>query len=646
MRELSRYRLLCGRDEPAVDTRELRVEPLVCRLEGIDLRYLAFGDVELVRRLFVAIRDDAWGTVPPVVGGLEVEERDDSFRISFEAVNEAGDLCFRWRGELAGSRDGTLDCRLDGAADSDCRFNRIGFCVLHPREHAGRRYRALTPDGKIEGRLPDTIGRQLIVDGLPSPLFPSFDRLEVEVADGLWARFEFEGDLFEMEDQRNWTDASFKTYSTPLRLGFPHQARAGQKIRQHIRLSVSGERPRPTRRPRGAVTVVLGEDLGVTLPALGLGMASHGGDLSEREAGLLRALRLGSLRADLRLDGEDCQAELERAVDATKAVGARLELALHLGDEPEEELDALADRLGEHGGLVERALVFTADAVTPAQWVRLARERLARALPAAAFGGGTDGWFVDLNRDRPDLVGLDAVAYSINATVHADDDTSVLETPAAQGDTVRSARAFCGDVPIAVGPVTLRPRAWPFGELAPGLGGLPFQVDLRQPSLFAAAWTAASLKHLAEGGASSVSYFETTGWRGVVEREEGPALDVFPSWPGMTFPLYHVLADAGEWKGGRLVAASSGEPLAVEALAVRVDGRLRVLVARLSPRAGRCELGPLPAGRATVRVLDESTAESAASDPEAFRAESEEREVSDGRLELELAPYSVVRVDA
>ena len=28
----------------------------------------------------------------------------------------------------------------------------------------------------------------------------------------------FEGDLFEMEDQRNWTDASYKTYSTPLRI--------------------------------------------------------------------------------------------------------------------------------------------------------------------------------------------------------------------------------------------------------------------------------------------------------------------------------------------------------------------------------------------------------------------------------------------
>ena len=55
---------------------------------------------------------------------------------------------------------------------------------------------------------------------------------KIELADGLWARFEFEGDLFEMEDQRNWTDASFKTYSTPISLGWPHRAQAGQEIRQ------------------------------------------------------------------------------------------------------------------------------------------------------------------------------------------------------------------------------------------------------------------------------------------------------------------------------------------------------------------------------------------------------------------------------
>src|SRR5262249_14714666 len=154
----------------------------------------------------VAVRDTAWGTIPPEVSALEVETRADSFRVSFDARHEAGDLRFRWHGELVGA-DGELDCRLDGVAESDFDYNRIGFCVLHPREHAGVPYRARTPDGELTGTLPETIGAQRSEGGKLYPLFPSYERLELELGDGLVAQFEFEGDLFEMEDQRNWTDA-------------------------------------------------------------------------------------------------------------------------------------------------------------------------------------------------------------------------------------------------------------------------------------------------------------------------------------------------------------------------------------------------------------------------------------------------------
>ena len=138
MGEPSRFQLWHGRDEPPAETHDLRAGPLAARLEGIDLRYVRVGGVEVVRRLFVAVRDNAWGTIPPRVSGLEVEEDADSFRIEFEALHEAGDLRFRWRGTLVGEADGSLDCLLDGVAETDFDYNRIGFCVLHPiRECAG-----------------------------------------------------------------------------------------------------------------------------------------------------------------------------------------------------------------------------------------------------------------------------------------------------------------------------------------------------------------------------------------------------------------------------------------------------------------------------------------------------------------------------
>ena len=84
------------------------------------------------------------------------------------------------------------------------------------------------------GCFPDLIGPQALVDGSYHPLFPPFDRLELDLPSGGRLLFEFEGDLWEVEDHRNWTDANFKTYSTPVSLGRPAPLEAGQGLRQRL----------------------------------------------------------------------------------------------------------------------------------------------------------------------------------------------------------------------------------------------------------------------------------------------------------------------------------------------------------------------------------------------------------------------------
>ena len=75
---------------------------------------------------------------------------------------------------------------------------------------------------------------QAFVDGAYRALFPAYDRLEVELPAGGRLLLELEGDLWETEDHRNWTDANFKTYSTPIALGRPAPLEAGQERRQRL----------------------------------------------------------------------------------------------------------------------------------------------------------------------------------------------------------------------------------------------------------------------------------------------------------------------------------------------------------------------------------------------------------------------------
>ena len=119
--------------------------------------------------------------------------------------------------------------RSAGYAQRDYEYARIGICVLHaPAEHRGRAYRASGEGRVTTGTIPDLIAPQRFERGIPLALFPPYDELAIAMAHGGEVRFSFEGDLFEMEDQRNWTDASFKSYSTPFALGTSHRARRGE----------------------------------------------------------------------------------------------------------------------------------------------------------------------------------------------------------------------------------------------------------------------------------------------------------------------------------------------------------------------------------------------------------------------------------
>jgi hypothetical protein len=281
--------------------------------------------------------------------------------------------------------------------------------------------------------------------------------------------------------------------------------------------------------------------------------------------------------------------------------------------------------------------------------VGLARRVFRDVDAGARFGAGTNAYFTELNRGRPDTSAMDLVAYSVNPQVHAFDNATLAETLEAQARTVDSARAFCGRTPIAISPVTLKPRFNPDAtgpDPEPPPGQLPKQVDVRQMSLFGAGWTLGSLKYLAESGVDSVTFYETTGWRGVMEEEAAiPAPRTFRSLPGSVFPLYHVLADACALAGARVMSTASSDTLAVEAMTLRRGNQTCTVLANLGPRPRRVVLPHLRSGR--VRHMDETNVVEAMTRPEEFRRQPAiAAAVGSEGLTVDLLPYAVARVDA
>ena len=653
--------LYYGKDEPLPEQLALRAGPLSLVYENGDLRYIRLGDQEIVRRIYVAVRDRNWDTLLPVLSNVQVEAGEACFRITYDAEHRQGDIRFTWRATIAGDAGGTIRFAMDGQAQTTFLRNRIGFCVLHPATCAAAPTQIEHVDGTLEAsEFPVHVAPQAVIDGMIHPVYPFADMRAVshEVVPGVWAEVRFDGEIFELEDQRNWTDGSYKTYGTPLRLPFPAEIAAGTRVAQTVRLTPNDERgtmndeqAARSAAPDNSSFIVHRSSVVGRLPRIGLGAASHGQVLSQRELERLHVLNLAHVRVDLQLADSEYAGVFRRVAAEAAALGVSLEAALFLSDDAQAELGALVAMLRELRPPLAAWLIFhVAEKSTSERWIALARARLAVYDPAIPIGSGTNVYFTELNRQRPPAAALDMICYSINPQVHAFDNASLTETCATIAATLASARQFALGRPVAITPITFKPRfnpnaTGPEPERRPG--ELPPQVDVRQMSLFGAGWTLGSLKYLAEGGAASATFYETTGWRGVMETAAGsPLPEAFRAPPGGVFPLYHVLADAGEFAGAEVITSMSSDPLKVDGLALYKDRMLRVLLANLSGAPQRLAVRGLGT-RVLVRLLDETNAEAAMRDPETFRAQrGEEQAAEDGTLELALRPYAVVRIDS
>jgi D-apionolactonase len=643
-----------GTDAPLPERRTLRAGPVTAQLEGGDLRYVTVGDREVVRRLYVGVRNRNWDTIEPCYTAFEVEDGGDRFAVRFTAVHQDGDVDFTWDGTIVGSADGTIEAAMDGVVGRDFLRNRIGFCVLHPMALAGTPVVVETTDGTSESAFPDLI----------SPHQPFVDMVSIShpVGGETTARvtIRFEGDLFEDEDQRNWTDASYKTYCTPLRLPYPVEVKQGQEIRQRVTISVSGELP-----PDGAESGRADADVKIdaravgTLPPIGFGAATHRGPLGQAAVAALRAVKPAHLWVEVDLSDPEWVDSLARATREARALETGLEVWVVADEEGGDGLARLAKGLGEvsERTTVQRVLVFppvSRPIRFPRQDLTTTPEVLARAKAAFAeagltlpLGGGAQTYFTEFNRasDSMPLGEMAVAGFTINPQVHAFDNASLVETLAAQAETVRSARAIVGEVAVIVGPVSLKPRFNPnaTGDVPePGPDHLPDTVDPRQLSLFAAGWTLGSIRHLAESGAATLTYYETTGWRGLVERTDGlTRRSLFPSKPGGLFPLYHVFAVLVGFAGGDLLQVAVADPLTHEALALRSGERLLVLLGSFVDEARTVSLTVPALSDAAVRLLDESSYEAAAENAEFFLAGGEAVEARGGRVDLTLPPFGV-----
>jgi hypothetical protein len=601
---------------------------------GGQLRWFKYGTSEVLRGIYGAVRDENWDTISPRIEQLSINRDDDNFRIEFTALCKRETIDYRWRGEIVGTADSVVRYRFAGVSHSTFLRNRIGLCVLHPiRDCAGRPCQLVHTDGTTE----DTEFPLAIAPDQP---FVRVAALRHCVVDGVDAEVRFHGDVFETEDQRNWTDASFKTYSTPLELPFPVEVRPGDTVEQEVVVRLLGNTRRlSSRQPEAAVTLVVGQAL--NLPRIGFTHPGRAADLNESEVARLTLLRPQHLRAVLRLEEPAFMLDLQVAAADARRLGTQLQVVLNLSDGGEHDLVRSLDDLLAYSTTVAEWTVLDRGNVASANQLQQIRAALGASIAEPCIGLGTSNNFAELNRSRPASGIADFLTYDVNPQTHAFDNATIVENLAGQSETARTARSFSGGAAVQVGPITLRwqspvdinatvdrPRAT-----------IPRDADPRQTSTFLAGWALGSIAALSQERVAAATYFELAGCRGIVGSHRQAQLPApFGPLAAAVYPVYHVFADIAELRDGKWYALKVDMPDAVFGLLCRHAQSVTALVSNITERPWACRLPFTPS---RLRVLDHTSESSATHAPGEFR----NRWYDGSTAEIVLAPRSYVRVE-
>ena len=634
---------LYGTDEFVEAPRILQAGPLSAELDAGNLRHIRYHDREMIRAISFIVRDKNWGTYAPKISQLEMQEVPGSFRVSYEAVIEGE---FRYSAVITGAANGSLRFSGTGNAISDFLTNRTGFVVLHPIEGvAGAACTVEHVDGRVKKtRFP------LLID----PVQPMRDLRAIthEFSPGLKVTCRMEGDTFEMEDQRNWTDASYKTYVRPLALPWPYTIAEGAALDQSVTLSVSGSVPDIGSKERRSSLIISKTMSGSSMPPLGIGLHPKDAGTTMENAQVIKEAAPSHIvcHYDPRLGHS--HKDLKRMAEVGKEVGAELwlEFVIPSVENFEEDIREAGREAVELGDPFSTVLVSPAPDLKctlpgspwpPCPPLEACYQAARKAFPGARIGGGMFSFFTELNRKRPPLDLLDFVTFTTVAIFHAGDDRSAMEGLESLPYLAKTVRAFIDDKPYHVGPSAIGLRMNPYGEapmpnprnIRQAMNGM----DPRQRGLFGAAWSVGFVARFAKGGASALTLGGGTGEFGIAYANEDYPQPWFDENGGV-YPVYHAIKGLAQLRRQPLLDLEISTPDQLQAIAARRDGGLELWVTNLTDQTKRVELTPKLTGKVSIlfaMVFERSTKDLSV-------MESLEQPFVEG--ELALPPYAVARL--
>ncbi|GAA2184546.1 hypothetical protein GCM10009785_32910 [Brooklawnia cerclae] len=489
--------------------------PWSAKLADRELFGIEFDGSRVLDGVRLAVRDPDWYTLRGVVETEDQVWTDDGLSVTVveRLTSDDADLTAEIRFAIE-NQGASVGLRLRALRDS--AVNRAGLVALLPGTLAGSDLTVDTVDGYSHPlRLPVQV----------SPYQPCLGIKGLRwTRDGVDVEVDFAGDTFEMEDQRNWCDFSFKVYNRPLGLPFPYMLRKDAVISQSVVARARHAPQSEGRRisaasPRSWRSVDGGRG---GLPTFDLGASTR--FLDSPPSADLGCEVPDALVLEV-TDRDPLGRIAEQARRETRGAGIPLDLRVRAGSEA--GLESVLDFFGQTDLRIARLAAFDASTLVTESDVWRSLVRLNRSF-GAELVAGTCGHFAEFNRNVHRFPSdADGYCFSLSPQMHVQEQRHIREVVDAIPGVIASARELVEGRPLLIGPITLRPRlnAVATREGGPGPSDLagfgPEYVsestDARQGTPFAGAWTAACLAQLIGSEVAEVCLYESSGPRGIRE---------------------------------------------------------------------------------------------------------------------------------
>lgn len=490
--------------------RLLKSGQLCCELEDGAVRHVHWRGVEIIRGIAYLLRDADWGTVPSTIDGLAIEESDERFQVDFDLQWKVQGSTMSAKARIQGHASGQLSFVVEASTPVPLVTNRCGFVVLHPASAARAPLVIEHTDGSVE------------LTAFPTAVSPgqvAFDirRLRHEPAPGLAVDCRLQAELphdplgkFEMEDQRNWSDASFKTYVASLLDPWPYTLPADRSMAQSVHLSVSESSCSSSSAVPAhaqAAPVECSHASQHRMPAIGLGVPLHAATMGPAEEDAATWLKPAWLVAEVDArepDGLLPQLECLAGLAARCGALVQIDVICPEAHAPGDVAASVAQACHRAGLAIQAIRACPAPYLKSYQptddWPVLPgletyAQAFARQFPQARVGGGMLTNFTELNRKRQTPQHIDFIGHGTCPLVHAADDTSVMQTHQSLAGIHATVGALWPRLGYRLGPVTMAMHRNPYGErtmrnTAKERGAMA-DFDPRHQGAFGAAWLAA-----------------------------------------------------------------------------------------------------------------------------------------------------------